>query len=63
MLVTALAPHIGYAPSAQIAQHALAHGQTLRESALALGAVTADQFDSWMDPRQMLGPRGAMSVR
>jgi fumarate hydratase class II len=57
MLVTALAPHIGYERAAQIAKHAHAQGSTLREAALALGAVSAQQFDTWVDARQMLGPR------
>ena len=57
MLVTALAPHIGYDRAAQIAKHAHKHRTTLREAALALGAVSAEQFDAWVDPRQMLGPR------
>ena len=57
MLVTALAPHIGYDRAAQLAKHAQQHGLTLRQAALALGVVTAQQFDTWVDPRQMLGPR------
>lgn len=57
MLVTALAPHIGYDRAAQIAKHAHQHHTTLREAALALGAVSAEQFDAWVDPRQMLGAR------
>lgn len=56
MLVTALAPHIGYDRAAQIAKHAHREGLSLREAALASGAVTADQFDAWVDPRRMLGP-------
>ena len=56
MLVTALAPHIGYELAAQVAKHAHEQGLTLREAALALGAVSAEQFDAWVDPRQMLGP-------
>jgi hypothetical protein len=55
MLVTALAPHIGYARAAQVAQLAHADGSSLREAALALGAVSAEQFDRWVDARQMLG--------
>ena len=55
MLVTALAPHIGYDRAAQIAKCAHDHGTTLREAALALGAVTAEEFDTWVDPRRMLG--------
>ncbi len=57
MLVTALAPHIGYERSAQIAKFADKHHRTLRDAALALGIVTAEQFDAWVDARQMLGPR------
>ena len=56
MLVTALTPHIGYDRAAQIAKHAHAHGSTLREAALALGMVSAGQFEAWVDPRRMLGP-------
>jgi fumarate hydratase class II len=55
MLVTALTPHIGYDRSAQIAKRALATGTSLREAALALGWVTAEQFDTWVNPRHMLG--------
>ena len=55
MLVTALAPHIGYDRAAQVAKHAHEHGSTLREAALALGAVSAEQFDAWVDARRMLG--------
>ena len=58
MLVTALAPYIGYARAASIAKHAHAHGTSLREAALALGAVSAAQFDEWVDARRMLGPAG-----
>ena len=57
MLVTALAPHIGYDRAAQIAKHAHQHGSSLRDAALALGAVTPEQFDTWVDARRMLGPR------
>jgi fumarate hydratase class II len=55
MLVTALAPHIGYDRAAQIAKHAQRNGTSLREAALALGAVSAEQFDAWVDPRRRLG--------
>ena len=51
MLVTALNPHIGYEKSAKIALKAHREGRTLREAALALGFVTAEQFDAWVDPR------------
>ena len=57
MLVTALVPHIGYDRAAQLAKHAQRHGTSLREAALALGAVSAQDFDAWVDPGRMLGPR------
>jgi fumarate hydratase, class II len=56
MLVTALTPHIGYDRAAQIAKHAHREGLSLRAAALALGVVTAEQFDAWVDPLRMLGP-------
>ena len=46
MLVTALAPHIGYDKAAQIAKQAQHEGTTLKEAALALGFVTEEQFDA-----------------
>jgi fumarate hydratase, class II len=55
MLGTALAPHIGYYRAAQIAKHAQQNGCTLREAALTLGLVSAEQFDVWVDARDMLG--------
>jgi fumarate hydratase class II len=55
MLVTALNPHIGYDKSAQIAKKAHKEGTSLREAALALGFVTADQFVQWVRPGQMVG--------
>ena len=54
MLVTALSPHIGYDRAAQIAKHAHASGLSLREAALVLGHVTAEQFDEWVRPEQMV---------
>jgi fumarate hydratase, class II len=56
MLVTALAPHIGYDRAARIAKHAHGTGVSLREAALAVGGVSAADFDAWVDPRRMLGP-------
>lgn len=56
MLVTALTPHIGYDRAAQMAKQAQTQGCTLREAALASGAVSAAQFDAWVNPAQMLGP-------
>ncbi len=56
MLVTALAPHIGYDMAAKVAKTALANGQTLREAALALGYVSAADFDRWVKPEAMVRP-------
>ena len=56
MLVTALVPHIGYQRAADIAKRAHHDGSTLRDAALGLGYVTAEQFDSWVQPSLMLGP-------
>jgi len=56
MLVTALAPHIGYEEAARIAKRAHAEGLSLREAALSLGSVEASQFDAWVRPETMLGP-------
>ncbi|AOZ51823.1 class II fumarate hydratase [Chromobacterium vaccinii] len=54
MLVTALNPHIGYDKAAAIAKHAHRHGTTLREAALALGHLSAEQFDAWVRPEDMV---------
>jgi fumarate hydratase class II len=56
MLVTALAPHIGYDKAAQVAKHAHAHGLLLRDAAIALGYVTGDDFDRWVRPELMVAP-------
>ena len=56
MLVTALVPRIGYDRAARIASHAHRTGMSLREAALSVGGLTADEFDAWVDPRRMLGP-------
>jgi len=58
MLVTALNTHIGYDKAAAIAKKAHKEGTTLREAALALGYVSAADFDRWVDPRKMVGPEG-----
>jgi len=57
MLVTALAPHIGYDRAAEIAKKAHREGSTLREAALALGYVKAEDFDRWVRADAMIGPR------
>jgi len=54
MLVTALNPHIGYENAAKIAKTAHKEGTTLREAAIGLGLVTNEQFDAWVDPKQMI---------
>ncbi|MEO7192288.1 MAG: class II fumarate hydratase [Vicinamibacterales bacterium] len=56
MLVTALNPHIGYDSAAKIAKKAHKDGTTLKEAAVALGLVSADDFDRWVDPRRMTEP-------
>ena len=57
MLVTALAPHIGYDRAAEIAKKAHREGSTLRAAALALGHVQAEDFDRWVRAEQMIGPK------
>ena len=57
MLVTALNNHIGYDKAAKIAKNAHGKGITLRESALELGLLTNEQFDEWVRPEEMIGPR------
>jgi fumarate hydratase class II len=53
MLVTSLNPHIGYYKAAEIAKKAHKEGTTLKEAAIALGHVTAEDFDKWVDPAKM----------
>ncbi len=55
MLVTALNPHIGYDKSAEIAKKAHREGTTLKDAALALGYVSAMDFDAWVKPEKMTG--------
>ena len=56
MLVTALNPHIGYEKAAQISLQAYREDLTLRDAALRLGYVTAEQFDEWVRPEDMTHP-------
>jgi fumarate hydratase, class II len=56
MLVTALAPRIGYDRAAEIAKKAHREGTGLRESAAALGYVSEAQYDEWVRPERMTGP-------
>ena len=56
MLVTALNPHIGYENAAAIAKRAHKTGMTLREAAVDLGLLTAEEFDAWVKPENMVHP-------
>lgn len=55
MLVTALNTKIGYYKAAEIAQTAHKNGSTLKETAIQLGYLTAEEFDQWVDPSKMVG--------
>ena len=57
MLVTALNPHIGYDNACKIAKLAHQNGSTLKEAALKLELLTPEQFDQWVQPGNMLGPK------
>jgi fumarate hydratase class II len=57
MLVTALNPHIGYDQAAQVAKRAYAEDTTLVEAVVALGLMTAEEFEAAVDPSKMVGPR------
>jgi fumarate hydratase, class II len=54
MLVTALAPHIGYDKASEIAHHAHQHHQTLKQSSISLGYVTEKDFEQWVKPESMV---------
>ena len=56
MLVTALNPHIGYDKAAKIAKKAHRENIPLKEAGVSLGFLTAEQFDRWVNPWEMLGP-------
>ena len=56
MLVTALNPHIGYDKAVRIAKNAHQKGMTLKESALELEILTSEQFDTWVNPENMISP-------
>lgn len=58
MLVTALNPHIGYDNAAKIAKHAHQNNTTLKNAAIELGLLTAEQFDQYVRPEEMLSPKG-----
>lgn len=55
MLVTALNPHIGYYKAAEIAQKAYREGKTLKQAAVESGYVSAEDFDRWVNPADMVG--------
>jgi fumarate hydratase class II len=57
MLVTALNPHIGYDNATKIAKKAHKEGSTLKEAAIALELLTEEQFDEWVQPEKMIGPK------
>ncbi|MBN4079971.1 class II fumarate hydratase [bacterium AH-315-C08] len=57
MLVTALNPHIGYDNAAKVAKKAYQENMTLKESAVALGLLTAEEFDEKVRPEKMTGPK------
>jgi fumarate hydratase class II len=57
MLVTALAPSLGYDQASAIAKHAHEHGVTLREAAVSLGVLGPEEFDARVRPEHMLGPK------
>ncbi len=57
MLVTALNPHIGYDNAAKIAKKAHKEHTSLKEAGIALGLLTSEQFDQWVKPETMLGPK------
>jgi len=57
MLVTALAPKIGYDNAAKVAKTALKNGTTLREEAVGMGFVTPEEFDRLVRPEDMIHPK------
>jgi len=57
MLVTALNPHIGYENAAKIAKTAHKNGTTLKEEAVALGFMTAEEFEKNVKPEEMIAPK------
>jgi len=62
MLVTALAPVIGYDKASKIAHHAMDNDLTLKAAALQLGFVTEAEFDRVVDPKKMVNPYVATAV-
>jgi fumarate hydratase class II len=58
MLVTALNPVLGYDKAAEIAKKAHKEGTTLKQACLALAYLTAAEFDQYVNPKNMIAPRG-----
>ena len=56
MLVTALNPHIGYDKASKVAKYALKNNQTLKEAAIELKILTAEEFNRYVIPENMLEP-------
>ena len=56
MLVTALNPHIGYDNAAKVAKKAYAEGTTLKDAAINLELLTAEEYDKWVQPENMISP-------
>ena len=56
MMVTALNPYIGYDKASKIAKKALKENLPLKEAGQQLGFLTAEQFDQWVNPEDMLAP-------
>ena len=57
MLVTSLNPYIGYDKAAQCAKKAHKEGITLKESVLALGYLTSEEYDNYVRPENMISPQ------
>ncbi len=57
MLVTSLNPHIGYDNAAKAAKKAHKEGTSLKEAAMSLNLLTSEQFDQWVRPEDMIGPK------
>ena len=57
MLVTALNPYVGYDNAAKIAKTAHANNSTLKETAIDLGFLTAEEFDKYVVPEDMIAPK------
>ena len=57
MLVTALNPHIGYDKAAQVAKKAYKDQSSLKEAVVELGFLTAEEFDKYVNPEEMIHPK------